>query len=93
MIIHIKVKPKAKESKILIDKNKEIVVHLTQVPENGKANKELIQILSKNLKVPQANIEIISGLTSKFKRINITGFLTKEDIIEKLNLYIQNKIF
>lgn len=84
MIINIKVKPKAKESKILIDKNKEIVVHLTQVPENGKANKELIRILSKKLKIPQANIEIISGLSSRLKKLNIIGFLKKEDILDKL---------
>ncbi|CDK30567.1 DUF167 domain-containing protein [Candidatus Babela massiliensis] len=93
VIIAIKVTPKSKCSKILLDKSGRLCIHLTSVPENGKANYELIKLLSKLIKVPQSNIEIVSGLTSRLKKIKITGFLTQEEVLNKLNLSVQNKLF
>ncbi len=93
VIIEIKVTPKSKCSKILLDKSGKLCAHLTSVPENGKANYELIKLLSKLIKVPQSNIEIISGLTSRLKKIKITGLLTQEEVLNKLNLSVQSKLF
>lgn len=44
-------------------------VKLTVVPEDGKANKALIKLLSKEWKIPQSHLEIVSGHTSKYKII------------------------
>lgn len=40
-------------------------------PEGGKANKALIALLSKALKVPKTSIEIASGETSRTKNLRI----------------------
>lgn len=93
VIIEIKVTPKSKSSKILLDKSGRLCAYLTSIPENGKANYELIKLLSKLIKVPQSSIEIISGLTSRLKKIKIIGFLTQEEVLNKLNLSIQSKLF
>ncbi len=45
--------------------------YVTVVPEKGKANKELIALLSKELKVAKNFITLISGETDHLKKIQI----------------------
>lgn len=73
---NVKVTTKAAANRIKIEKlanGKNIIkVFVTVAPEDGKANKEVIKLLAKVLDVPQSNITITSGLTSKNKVITIT---------------------
>lgn len=46
-------------------------VYVTSVPENGKTNKYVIELLSKHYKIAKSRINILSGLTSKEKIIEI----------------------
>ncbi len=48
-------------------------VKLTAPPVEGKANKALIDFLSKKLDIPKRNLEIISGQHSKLKSVRIQG--------------------
>ena len=43
------------------------------VPEDGKANEALIALLAKTLAVPKSHLRIVSGATSRLKRIAIAG--------------------
>ena len=43
------------------------------VPENGKANKELIKTLSQVLGVPASRLAIVSGATSRHKVVEVDG--------------------
>ncbi len=56
---------------------------VTSVPEDGKANKALIQLLSKWLKVPKSSISILSGETARKKILRIDG--DPEDVINRLD--------
>ena len=49
----------------------ELKVYLTAVPVDGKANKELIKLLSKELNVSKNKINIITGIKNKKKIIEI----------------------
>lgn len=49
----------------------QIVVGILSAPERGKANKELIGKISKHLKVPKANVSIISGASSRKKVVEV----------------------
>ena len=49
----------------------ELKVYLTAVPINGKANRELIKLLSKELNVSKSKINIITGEKNKEKIIEI----------------------
>jgi uncharacterized protein (TIGR00251 family) len=82
-IFDITVSPKSSKNKISITENDHIKVYLTSPPVDGKANADLIALFSKTVKVPKSDIEIISGLKSKKKRIAILG-LTREEIIKKI---------
>lgn len=48
-----------------------IKIALTKPREKGKANKELIQFLSKELSISRDQITIASGLTSPLKVVSI----------------------
>ena len=48
-------------------------IYINSLPYKGKANKEVIKIISKKLKIPKQNIEIIKGEKSKNKIIKILG--------------------
>jgi uncharacterized protein len=72
--IFIKVKAQAHESKILgklEDGTWKIAVKAPR--ENGKANSELIQFLSKLIGIKKENIKIISGHTQEYKKIIFNG--------------------
>lgn len=73
VILDITVAPKSSRNKISIDSTNTIKIYLTAPPVNGKANAELISLLSKTLKVPRTSITIIHGESAKKKRISIQG--------------------
>ena len=70
-ILEVKVKPNAKQQKIEITEAGVWLVSLRCPPVEGKANKELIKLLSKELGAPKSKIQIKSGLTSRNKLIKI----------------------
>jgi uncharacterized protein (TIGR00251 family) len=85
VIIEIKAIPKSKISAISIDKSDRICIRITNAAENGKANQEIIKLIAKTLKLPQADIQIISGLRTRLKRIKIIGtLLDKNELVNAL---------
>ncbi len=55
---------------------------VTSVPEDGKANKALVQLLAKWLRVPKSSISFISGETARKKILRIEG--DPEDLQSKI---------
>jgi len=74
VIITIFVKPNSPKFRIELDGD-EIVVHSTEEPVKGKVNKELIKEFTKLL---HTKVEIVSGATSKQKKLRIKGVERKE---------------
>ena len=57
-----------------------------QAPALGnRANEMLLSWLSKQLKVPQKQIQLLSGQSSRVKRVEIWGSITLEQIAEVLS--------
>lgn len=67
-IFDIKVITKASVDKIYLE-NDIVKVKIREIPENGKANKAIIELFSKTFKIPKKNIDIIKGLKSSNKTI------------------------
>ncbi len=57
---------------------------VTAAPEKGKANKAVIEMLADTLRIHESSIHIISGESSRDKRVMIEG-LTPEYIELSLN--------
>lgn len=68
LIIKLKISPNASKNEI-IKKDEEIKVKITAQPIENKANKALIEFLSKKFKIAKSNIEIVKGETSKEKTL------------------------
>jgi len=73
-IIEVFVKPNQPKFNVKIDGD-EIIVFCTEEPVKGKVNKELVKELSKFF---HTEVEIVSGLTSKQKRLLIKNVSKKQ---------------
>lgn len=73
MILNVKVTPNASKNEILGWEGDLLRIRVRGVPEKGRVNEELISFLAKYLKVAKSQIEIISGQTSRLKRLKIDG--------------------
>lgn len=70
LIIRLKISPNASKNEI-IRSSDGIKIKITAQPIDGKANKCLIEFISKKYKIPKSSIEIVRGETSKEKTILI----------------------
>ena len=70
-ILQIKVKPNSQTQNIQQETDGSWTVHLKSPPVEGKANEELIKLLSKKLDIPKSQITIKSGLSSRNKLVEI----------------------
>lgn len=82
IILQLRISPNASKNEII--RTEEILkVKITAQPIDGKANKALIEFLSKSFKIPKSSIEILKGETSKDKTILIKTF--DREKIEKIH--------
>ncbi len=81
-IISVRVVPRASRIKILKEAD-HFKIKLTSPPVDQAANRQLQELLAKKLSLPIRNIEIISGLQSRNKRIGITG-LNEQQVLNLL---------
>ncbi len=81
ILFSIKISPNASKNEI-IKTDDGLKVKITAQPIDGKANKALIEFLSKQLKIAKSNFEIVKGQTSKEKTVFLKTF--DKEIIEKL---------
>ncbi len=83
LIVNIKISPNSKKNEI-INEGEFSKVKITAQPIDGKANKALIEYLSKNFKIPKTSIKILKGETSKEKTILFcTQDSDKKDLLYK----------
>lgn len=71
----LKVKPNAKEDKIIsaeeINEKYYLKISVKSPPEDGKANKAIIDLFSKILRIKKQDLEILRGASSQYKVLEI----------------------
>lgn len=72
----VRLTPKAGRSRIEglqpeADGGRVLKVSVTAVPEDGKANKALIDLLAKRWKLPKSSFEIVQGATDRRKTLAV----------------------
>ena len=77
-VIEVFVKPKSPKFEVLLEGNG-IIVRCTEEPVKGKVNKELLKALSKFF---HTNVKLVSGTTSRQKRLLLKGIEKSE--VERL---------
>ena len=81
--IEIKVHPGSSRKEVRSRKDDSLAVFVHSPPEKGRANKEVIKLLSKELGVPSSRLEIIKGERSRRKTILIKD-IRAEEVIDRL---------
>ena len=66
-------KPKSRKEGIAGVHDGALRIAITAAPEKGRANDAIVKVLSELLNVPTKAITIVSGQTSRRKRIRIDG--------------------
>ena len=84
MKLSLKVVPGASRNEITGWSGESLKVRVTAPAERGKANAAVKKILADALHVPKAAIEIVSGITTPRKVVEIRG-LTADELYERLD--------
>ncbi len=79
VILPVKASPGARENAIRGMHDGQLKISVTAAPEKGKANKAIIEVLARALKLKRGQIELIAGDTSAQKR-----FLVRDCSLEEL---------
>jgi hypothetical protein len=72
MRIYVKVTPRAGKNEILKISDGEYKVKVTAVPEKGKANEAVIDLLADFFDVPKSSLSIVGGKSTRVKIIDIS---------------------
>ncbi len=84
MFISVRVYPNAARSEVVDFANGTLRVRVAAPPAKGKANNELLALLSGVLGISKSRINIIRGHTTRNKVIAIDG-LNQEEIMNRLS--------
>ena len=71
--IDVRVSPRASRSEVAGIENGILKVRISAAPVDGAANAELIKLLAKKFGVAKSDVSIVSGETSRNKRIRISN--------------------
>ncbi|MGD8386123.1 MAG: DUF167 family protein [Desulfobacteraceae bacterium] len=85
--IHARLTPRSSKDSILGKEDGVYRIKVKAPPLEGRANKALIALLAKALRVPKRDVEISSGEKSRDKTLLIRG-LTPKEVEERL---LQNR--
>lgn len=69
----VRVAPRSSKSEIVGEVEGGLKVRISAPPVDGAANEELVKVLAKAFGVAKSKISILSGETSKTKRVRIFG--------------------
>lgn len=72
-IFYVRVVPRATKNEIAGELDGALKIRVAAPPVDGAANAELIKLLAKQFGVSKSDVEIVSGETSKTKRIKINN--------------------
>jgi len=93
LIIEVKVVPSSGRVLWKLEEGDRLKCYLKSPPEKGKANKELINLITKALKLPASACTIISGATSRLKRVRIGTEQSFDELLAALGIDRQMRLF
>ena len=87
IIFSIKAQPHSSKSTVTGEHDGSVKVKLKAPPVDGEANLECCKLLARTLGVPQSQVQIVSGLRGKKKRVRVDG-LSAAEFAEKITPYL-----
>jgi len=71
--LELVVQPRASRSKVVGEHDGRLKVQIAAPPVDGEANAEVIEFFAGLFGIPKRQVELVSGDTSKRKRIRVIG--------------------
>lgn len=78
VILSVRTQPGSSKNRIIGEYGGRLKLAVTAAPEKGKANKAVIELLADTLRIHESSIHIISGESSRDKRVLIEGLILKD---------------
>jgi uncharacterized protein (TIGR00251 family) len=72
VVLTLHIQPGAKKTGIVGLHGEALKIRLAAPPVDGKANAALLAFLAERLNVPKARLELVSGETSRAKRVKVS---------------------
>jgi hypothetical protein len=85
IILNLHCQPGAKVTKVVGLHDGSLKISLKAPAIENKANELLLAWLSKQLRVPQKQIQFVSGQNSRNKRVEIWGSISPDQIVQLLS--------
>ena len=79
LVLPVRAQPGARRAGVVGEQAGALKVAVTAPPENGRANKALLEVLRDALRLKRSQLELLAGATSRDKRFLIRG-LTKAEL-------------
>jgi len=73
VVLNLHIQPRASKNELCGIQNNALKVRLTSPPVDGAANKLCREFLAELFRVPKSSVVIISGETSRHKRVRISA--------------------
>ena len=83
VILRVQVQTRASRDEVVGPHGDGLKIRITAAPVAGAANKHLLKFLAKRLKIPQSQLSLKSGATSRAKSIAIQG-ISAEEVRQRL---------
>jgi uncharacterized protein (TIGR00251 family) len=83
VVLPVRAQPGARKAGVLGELAGSLKVAVTAPPEDGRANKALIEVLREVFDVKRSQIALLSGETSREKKFLIRG-VTKADLMAQI---------
>jgi uncharacterized protein (TIGR00251 family) len=85
VILPVRAQPGARKAAILGELGGAVKIAVTAPPEDGKANKALVEVVRQHLGLKRSQVELLTGQTSRDKRFLVRG-LTAAELLARLGL-------
>ena len=72
-VLNLRIIPRAHKNAIQGEHGDALKIRLCAPPVDGAANASLVEFLSDTLSLPRARIQLLSGATSRSKRVLLAG--------------------
>jgi uncharacterized protein (TIGR00251 family) len=88
VILPVRAQPGARVNAVRGEHQGALKVAVTQAPEKGKANRAVIEVLSRALRLSRSQFTLLSGETSHDKRFVVSG-ISADDLAALVNELVE----
>lgn len=88
VVLSVRAQPGARRNGIVGEHGGALKVAVTQAAEKGKANAAILEVLSEALGLRRGQVQLLSGETSRAKRLLITE-VTRDELADRLGRLLE----